>query len=219
MDDRKYYGPGNRIADGKNKPRQMTPLTLHRQYSSPEFDAAQKLAETRRRARHSFLQRMTAFWEARDLLSGLSFNLISSNETKLSRLGFRVLIVEPDPATAMLYKSFLAEYGFHKVYVARSNAEAMTAARANPYHLILSVYEAETVDGNKLRKELSALGHATTVVFVSGYTDDQYLNLKAAKVLAIQDLDIRDRLVAIGKVTMGYYSKKLSADVRSASLT
>jgi CheY-like chemotaxis protein len=87
------------------------------------------------------------------------------------------VVVEDEPAVRRLVRSILEESGY-RVHEAANGRDALEflEQRSGRVDLLLSDVAMPDVSGPELVARLAPLGHATRVLFMSGYADSQLLS-------------------------------------------
>jgi signal transduction histidine kinase len=92
-----------------------------------------------------------------------------SSPTVPATRGARILVVEDDPAVALLAREVLASDG-HAVVVAKSGREALQLLDADPgFDLVVTDMVMPELGGRALADELQRRGVSTKILFMSGY--------------------------------------------------
>lgn len=92
-----------------------------------------------------------------------------------------ILILEDEHMIITHLKNILENNGFENIYIARTSAQALTLASAQPFHILLADINIDgELDGIETAGILQKM-HELTVVFITAYSDEKTLD-RAAKV-------------------------------------
>lgn len=139
---------------------------------------------------------------------------VKGKESYRCRREFHILIVEDSLELRDMYKMYLKEWGFLKIYTATDGLDAMELMSRYKYDLILTDFSMPNMNGYALWRHTQEINYKGSFVMISGYSKDQFKNLRKAGILCLP----KDECLVtnLKKVSVGYYLKKLDKAIQKA---